>query len=358
LEAGNGRTAVEIAQNQMPSLIVSDVDLPGMDGIQELRSLRENPLTAHIPIILITGQAQAQEREGMELGADDFIIKPFPMAALLRSVEARLHEHRAVEKVAERKLTDLRRQIGAMLPREFNAPLSEILVYSDVLQTCTDDMSATEIRQMATSIDDRARHLERVIKSFLLFGQLESAVGDAGQTSRMRSKSVDDIQPIVSHAARTKAAALNRTADLRIQLQPCRAELAPDLLSALIEELTDNAFRYSTTGKLVKVSSNDLGNFVELLIEDQGGGMDVDPTVATDAYVQLNSEKDGLHGLGLGLTISKRIAEIHGGSMEIDSSEESGAKVRVRLPARLQAIREELVANEGFPAPGRASSAG
>jgi len=109
---------------------------------------------------------------------------------------------------------------------------------------------------------------------------------------------------------------------------------------------------------MVKVSSNDLGNFVELLIEDQGGGMDVDPTVATDAYVQLNSEKDGLHGLGLGLTISKRIAEIHGGSMEIDSSEESGAKVRVRLPARLQAIREELVANEGFPAPGRASSAG
>lgn len=342
LEASNGRTAVELAGKHLPDIVVTDVDLPGADGIEELKALRANPDTAHIPIILITGRAQTQEREGMELGADDFIIKPFPVAALLRSVEARLHEHSAVQKVGERKLSDLRRQIGTMLPREFNAPLSEILVYSDVLKSCADEIEAEQVREMAGAIDERARHLERVMKSFLLFAQLESAAGNPSEMSIMRSRLTEDVMPVITHAAREKAVAAQRTEDLQLTLHSGRAEIASDLLGYLMEELVDNAFKFSSAGEPVEIVSRDVGNFLELKITDHGCGMPADPSIATDAYVQLDTGSDLLVGLGLGLTIAKRIAEIHGGALDIRSGADEGTCVTVKLPARLQALRAQV----------------
>lgn len=342
LEASNGGTAVQLARKHDPAIIVSDIDLPGMDGIQELQTLRQDPKTAHIPIILITGQAQAQEREGMELGADDFIIKPFPMAAIVRSVEARLHEHHAVEKVAEKKLSDLRRQIGTMLPREFSAPLSEILVYSDVLKSCAEEMEPEQIREIADTIDLRARYLERVMKSFLLFAELERAAGNPGEVSRMRDKVTENIVPAVTHAAREKATAAGRTGDLAIELHEGRAEASSEMLESLVGELVDNAFKFSNPGQPVKICSRDVGNFLELSIIDQGCGMAADSAAVTDAYVQLDVDSEISRGLGLGLTIAKRIAELHGGMIEIKSKPGDGTTVRVKLPARLKELRDRL----------------
>lgn len=342
VEAGNGRTAVEMARKELPDIVVSDIDLPGADGIEVLKTLRADSRTAHIPIILITGRAQTQEREGMETGADDFIVKPFPVAALLRSVEARLHEHSAVEKVAERKLSDLRRQIGTMLPREFDAPLSEILVYSDVLKTCADDMDAGQVREMAEAIDSRAHHLERAMKSFILYAQLESAAGNPQEVSIMRSRFTEDVMPVVAHAARQKAVAANRADDLDLNLHKGRAEIASDLLGSMIEELVDNAFKFSTTGEAVDLQSRDVGNFIELKISDHGCGMESDPAIATDAYVQLRSGANSTDGLGLGLAIAKRIVEIHGGSLDIQSALDQGTTVTIKLPARLQELRAQM----------------
>jgi len=342
LEAGNGRTALEIARQKLPDIIVSDVDLPGTDGIEALKTLRSHPSTAHIPVILITGQAQSQEREGMELGADDFIIKPFPVAALLRSVEARLHEHQAVVQVAERKLSDLRRRIGTMLPREFSAPLSEILVYTDVLKSCAEEMDPAQVREMAETIDSRARHLERAMKSFLIFAQLESAAGNSAEISHMRAQVTEDIMPVIAHVVREKAAAAGRTRDLVIDLHPSRAEIAAEWLETLVSELVDNSFKFSQPGQAVEVKSREIANFVEIAVVDHGCGMASDPSLATDAYVQFSPDENEPGGLGLGLTIAKRIAELHGGMMDIQSQPDAGTTVTVKLPARLRELRERL----------------
>src|SRR5262245_10206944 len=91
LQAGDGRSGVETAQRELPDLIICDVNMDRMDGYQTLASLRETPATASIPFILMTGMAdQAGMRQGMELGADDYLPKPFSLEALYAAVDSRL----------------------------------------------------------------------------------------------------------------------------------------------------------------------------------------------------------------------------------------------------------------------------
>ena len=95
LEAGNGAVGVEVARKLLPDLILCDVNMEKMDGYGTLSSLRQEPTTAAIPFILMTGLADnAGMRHGMELGADDYLPKPFTLDALYAAVDVRLKRHR------------------------------------------------------------------------------------------------------------------------------------------------------------------------------------------------------------------------------------------------------------------------
>src|SRR5438270_8590315 len=97
IEAGNGALGIESARKQLPDLILCDVNMEKMDGYGTLASLRNEPATAAVPFILMTGLADhAGMRHGMELGADDYLPKPFTLEALYGTVEARLKKAQTV----------------------------------------------------------------------------------------------------------------------------------------------------------------------------------------------------------------------------------------------------------------------
>src|SRR5208283_1991590 len=128
LEAQDGVRGAELARKKLPDLIICDVNMEKVDGYAMLSTLHSDPATASIPFILMTGLAdQAGMRHGMELGADDYLPKPFSIEALYAAVEARLKKAKAVREEAERKLTDLRDNISLMLPHELRTPLNGIL---------------------------------------------------------------------------------------------------------------------------------------------------------------------------------------------------------------------------------------
>src|SRR5207248_3340343 len=105
LQAANGSAGVQLAQKELPDLILCDVNMDQMDGYGTLSALRNQPSTASIPFILMTGLADnAGMRHGMELGADDYLPKPFTLDALYAAVEARLKKVQAVRQEAEKKL--------------------------------------------------------------------------------------------------------------------------------------------------------------------------------------------------------------------------------------------------------------
>ncbi|WP_240906286.1 response regulator [Thermomonas sp. HDW16] len=93
LEAFDAENGIEIARREVPDLIFLDIVLPGMDGFNALRTLRRDPITKNVPIIMISGNAQATEQFYVQrIGADDFMKKPFSRAEVFNRIEALLDE--------------------------------------------------------------------------------------------------------------------------------------------------------------------------------------------------------------------------------------------------------------------------
>ena len=96
LEAGDGQSALDVARKQKPSLILLDVMLPVMDGLTVSRELERSPETVSIPIIMLTARGEDIDRIlGLELGADDYVVKPFNMRELLLRIRGQLRRQQA-----------------------------------------------------------------------------------------------------------------------------------------------------------------------------------------------------------------------------------------------------------------------
>ncbi|MBW4576945.1 MAG: response regulator [Aphanothece sp. CMT-3BRIN-NPC111] len=117
--AENGRRGIELAKEHIPDLIICDIMMPEMDGYEVLTHLRQDPLTATIPFIFLTAKAdKADVRQGMNLGADDYLTKPFARSELIGAIASRLEKHAAIAqpyitqlKQAEEKIDYLQNQI-------------------------------------------------------------------------------------------------------------------------------------------------------------------------------------------------------------------------------------------------------
>ena len=108
-EALDGHSGAELARRHLPDLVLCDINMQPVDGYQTLDSLRQEPATAEIPFIFMTGMGDtATMRKGMDRGADDYLPKPFTTPQLFRAVEARLRKHAAFRAAAEEKLCELR----------------------------------------------------------------------------------------------------------------------------------------------------------------------------------------------------------------------------------------------------------
>src|SRR5437667_8237011 len=189
IEAGNGALGVEVARKDLPDLILCDVNMEKMDGYRTLSELRNEPPTAAIPFILMTGLADnAGMRHGMELGADDYLPKPFTIDALYAAVEARLKKVQTVRQEAEKKLADLRDNISLMLPHELRTPLNGILAYGEILATEATTLPPSEVAEMGQAIFQSGKRLERLIENFLIYAQIELLSADPKKAQALIKK--------------------------------------------------------------------------------------------------------------------------------------------------------------------------
>lgn len=97
IAADNGKTGLQIALKERPDLVLCDVSMPGLDGFEVLKHLRENPETGAMPFVFLTARTTKVDfRRGMELGADDYLFKPFTIDELLSAIAARLTKQAAL----------------------------------------------------------------------------------------------------------------------------------------------------------------------------------------------------------------------------------------------------------------------
>src|SRR5437879_1821 len=254
VEADNGVAGVQQACAQLPDLILCDVRMERMDGYRTLAALRQDTATAPIPVILMTGQADtAGMRQGMELGADDYLSKPFTVPQLLAAVNARLKKLQSVRELAERKLADLRANISLALPHELLTPLNGILGFTDILITDHRHLQPDEIVSMSEAIRDSAKRLQRLIENFLIFAQIELLQAD--QLQALREGQTLDLRKQIERVAQVRAGRAGRAEDLVLDMCEASAAITEDYFTKIVDELLENALKFSTLSRPLHVQS-------------------------------------------------------------------------------------------------------
>ena len=334
LEAMDSAEGVAQAREQLPDLILCDVNMDKAGaGYATLAKLREDATTAAIPFILMTGLADAAGmRHGMDLGADDYLPKPFKVDELYATVNARLRKAQTVREEAEKKLSQLRSQISLMLPHEMRTPLNGIISNAEMLAESADSLDPKTIAEMSHEICQSGQRLERLIENFLIYAQLEIVATDPQSTIALRSAKTSHAAELIRTVAVAQAEKASRLNDLHLDLADASLPMTEDYFKKIAGELVQNALKFSEAGSVVRVHLASAADAVEFSVQDEGRGFSNEQISRIGAYMQFERKMQDEQGFGLGLAIAKKLVELHGGELTIASNPGIGSTVTVKLP--------------------------
>ena len=336
LIAANGREALEVLEKQHPDLIVSDIMMPEMDGYEFHAKVSEQPELSAIPFIFLTARGEkADIRRGKELGADDYITKPFDDEDLLVAVRAKLNRWENLRQQRDEEVADLKSKILLTLSHEFRTPLTYIINYSDLLELEGKEIAGEDFPNFMQGIRRGALRLNSLVDDFLILVEIET--GEAEGAYRYRRRRIEETGlwlRVIAKPFQTAAEEreLTLVTDIPEDLPPLVADEA--YLSDAIGRLLDNAIKFSTNeSEWVRFSAETDDDRLILRIQDQGQGIkEQDMGGLFDVFYQIDRAKREQQGSGSGLAICKGIIGIHGGEVGVESEFGKGSTFWVSLP--------------------------
>src|SRR6266478_8456321 len=203
LAAEDGVTGIKIAREQAPDLIICDINMPKLDGYATLTAIRQNESTATTPFIFLSGATEKiSVRRGMDLGADDYLTKPFTHKELVNAVNTRLEKQAELQRHSDKKLDELRGNITLALPHELRTPLNGILGLASLMMDNYAKLPPEEVLESARYIHESAQRLHRLIENFLVFSQLELMASESKKLETLGSTTPVAVKKLISDLAK------------------------------------------------------------------------------------------------------------------------------------------------------------
>jgi two-component system sensor histidine kinase/response regulator len=328
--AGSGAEGVARVKDFAPDLVFVDLKMPGMSGMEVLEQIHQ--LDPTIVCIVFTGFATiAAAVEAVRLGAHDFLAKPFTPDEF-RSMVHRGLEWRSlvVEAAALRQEREaLRENFAAIVSHELRSPLGAIqqnlYVLIDEVSGVISEDQQRRLERMSSRIGDLLAMINRWLRGFSmdLSGLKQSFVPLA--VAGAVAKAVESAQP----EATRKAVEITAAADPEAQVLGDEGTLAEALLN-----LIGNAVKYSREGGTVRVAARREQDKVRVSVSDEGVGIPAaDLPRLFGAFYRGQAAAGAAGGAGIGLALTRRIVEVHGGEISVDSEPGRGSTFVVTLPA-------------------------
>lgn len=333
VEAEDGEFGVQLARHHNPDLILCDVNMPNMDGYDTLSLLKSHNETAAIPFIFLTGASDREfHRKGMELGADDYLTKPFTTEELVASVNTRLQKQEVTKRTVEKKLDELRGNIRIALPHELRTPLNGIIGLSSMMMEDYDSFGPQEVLENATHIHKASMRLHRLIENFLLCAQLDLAKSDPHKLADLGLSGSMDGTPSIYEIAQTRAREAGRDNDLSIEVKEARFRISAEHFNKALYEIVDNAFKFSDPGTPITITTSELAGQTRLTVSNCGRGMTQDQIDAVGVHMQFERQVYEQQGAGLGLGLVRKLLEFLNGTLHIKSVPGQTTHVTISLP--------------------------
>ncbi len=331
--AENGRIGVELAQQHLPDLIFCDIMMPVQDGYTTLAQLRGSVATATIPFVFLTAKSDRRDwRKGMELGADDYLIKPFTIEELLNSIQTQLKRQRLWHTRLMQNLDTLHSNVSQAFTHELLTPLNGILGFSQFLQSEYSTLHRSEIGEIVHYIHGSGDRLYKLIQNILLITQLELSQKELPSVKPDTAENTKNPAKLIMRVLQEQAKIHERSEDLRMDLEDAPLTISQEDLQKIVEELGNNAFKFSESKTPVHVVAAVSNRMYTLQFIDQGRGMTAEQISNIGPYMQFERQQYQQTGLGLGLILAKRLTEWHGGHFFLESQSHQQTRVCVTFP--------------------------
>ena len=327
----NGLEAWEKLQDEAaPRLLILDWMMPELDGIELCRKLRDRGDEHYCYVIMLTA---LQDKEdivaGLEAGADDYMTKPFHLGELRARLKAGQRVIELEERAAEAAKLGLVRDLAAGVAHNFNNILATVLGYSHMART------ALEKRGEPLKAIDRA--IRSVHRAARLADQLRScAEPTAGRRSSMAlgalvEKVACDCRDTLPPNIRLEEVVADADSPLSVAPAAVRTALTSICTNAR-EAMPDGGTLTVAARKTTRARSGRECEFGQIDITDTGAGMPED--VLPKIFDPFFSTKQTV-GVGIGLPVSRRIIEDHGGTVEVETEPGEGTRFRILLPVEV-----------------------
>lgn len=337
IEAQDGEEGARLAWETLPDIILCDINMPKLDGYGVLSRICRDPATVTIPFIFISARTEREDlRRGMNLGADDYIMKPFSIDDVLHAIQTRLEKRALIESQAEKKLVELRNNVRFSLPGDMLTPLSIILSLSELLSDRQElgQVDLSQIYGMGQEIHRAAALLLETIQNYRLYADLEMIQNDASRLRVLHDSRLFSAWMVISEIAILKARQVRREEDLRLNLQDTPLKISEIYLQKIVEELLNNAFKFSPGGSIVEIYGEVQKERQQYLLKvtDHGRGMSPEQAAILEGRLQQGVQTSDRVTSGIGLAIVKRLADMHLGSFSIQSMPGQWTTIVVRIP--------------------------
>ncbi|MDQ6655435.1 MAG: response regulator [Verrucomicrobiota bacterium] len=343
--ANSVEAGIRLLREKKPDAVISDIRMPGTNGIDGLRLIRE--IDPHVAVIMLTGfGALETAQEALRLGANDYISKPFDARQMRdvigRNVErTRLHrtsEHAAEEirELNSRLLKELAQkerlaslgQASAEFVHDLGNPLTIVWGYVQLLGK---KLEASEKEGVAGStsakelniIEQNVRLCRELLTMWQSYGSVEAAAHRPISISQIVREVVKGVESI---ATQNSVSLTINTCD-----QPCTVMGDPLQLQRAIQNVVVNGVQAAAERDgTVAVTCENREFYVDVRVEDTGMG--IQPAQISKIFEPYFTTRQGKSGTGLGLYITKKVVEDHQGSIKVDSTPDVGTTFTIRLP--------------------------
>jgi len=359
IEAEDGAEACAHCDQAVPALIVVDAVMPVMDGFELCRALRSRPHTAQIPILMATSLDDTGSiARAYEVGATDFIAKPLNWLMLSQRIRYMLRASRAFDELhknqqrliaafdelrenqerliaardAAEAANKAKSEFLANMSHELRTPLNAIIGFASMMQQEIRGPLDPRYAADAKIIIDSGSHLLGIINDILDIAKAES-------NSLQLNEDTIDIDEIVQFCAELVAQMAEKGevgCSMAVEKDLPKFFGDPKKLRQVVINLLSNAIKFTPTGGGVALTAGrDTGGGLTISITDTGIGMTTDQVpIAMAPFGQVDSRLARKYeGIGLGLPLTNKLVEMHGGTLEIESELGKGTTVTVRLPA-------------------------
>jgi two-component system sensor histidine kinase/response regulator len=331
----NGEKALELVTKLRPDLILLDIMMPGIDGFETCRRIKENPETKDIAIIFITAKNETEDIvKGFSLGAVDYINKPFRQEEVLSRVRNHINLVRLNRKILKqndelKELNDIKNKFLNVTTHDLRGSLTTINGYLDLFLLDGMEISPQEGKELISLMKESSDGMLHLVNNLLDVATVESGeinlVLQANPIFTLLKQKLE-VQKIV---AKKKEIEVNANLE-----DVGNAIFDSQRVIQVFDNLVSNAIKYSDNNSKILVSLIGGNGFAKVSVKDSGPGISESELENIFSAFSNKRRRNGnnQNGSGLSLLISKKIIEAHKGKLTVESSENSGTEFSFTVP--------------------------